>query len=164
MRATTLALAVIFAAAPAVAETLQSGVWTYTYEPSSTGKGGLFTALSPSPSPPDDPNDPTYLVARCLGGRVELMVGGSGGWGMPRRQIQITTRIDDRPPETKPWDISTNGKAAFLDDGVQEFLKSLPDDGKLSISVLDAAGRTYQTIFRTTGFGPVRDKIGEACG
>lgn len=163
MRRAALVLAAGMICGHASAESAQSGVWTYTYEPSSTGKGGLVTPLSPSPSPSGDPNDPSYLVARCMNGRTELLVGGAGGWGLPRRQISVTTRIDDAPPETKAWDVATNGKAAFLDDGVEAFLKALPEDGKLLVTVADAMGGRHETIFRTTGFGAVRAKLAEAC-
>lgn len=164
MRRTAITLASGLLAASAHAESGQSGAWTYNAEPSSTGKGGVATALSPAPSPSGDPNDPSHLVVRCLGGRIELLVGGAGGWGMPRRQIEVTTRIDDRPPETRGWDVSTNGKAAFMDEGVEAFLKSLPDDGRLTISVVDAAGGRHETVFRTAGIATVRDKIAGACG
>ena len=163
MRRTALAFAFLSAAAPAWAESATSGVWTYSFEPSSTGKGGIVTALSPSPSPSGDPNDPSYLIARCINGQSELLVGGQGGWGLPRRQIDVTTRVDDGEPQTKRWDVSTNGKAAFLGDGADAFLKALPDDGKLLVSVVDAAGGRHETVFRTTGFGVVRTKIAEAC-
>lgn len=155
---------VVLAASPALAESAQSGVWTYNFEPSSIGHGGIVTALSPSPSPSGDPNDPSYLVVRCLGGRTELMVGGAGGWGMPRRTLEVATQIDQQPAETSRWDVSTNGKAVFLDDHVEAFLKRLPDQGKLRVSITDAAGERRENIFPTTGFGVVRDKIAEACG
>lgn len=161
MRVAIVACLVLLAA-PARAESGQSGVWTYTYEPSSGGSGGIVTALSPSPGA--DSNDPSYLIARCLGGRAELLVGGAGGWGMPHRKLEVTTAIDDAPPETAPWDVSTNGKAVFLDDDVETFLKKLPDDGRLRISIKDGTGASRENIFATRGFGLVRDKIAEACG
>lgn len=164
MRRIAAAFVMSLAAAAAHAETGQSGAWTYNVEPSSTGKGGIATALSPAPSPSGDPNDPTHLVVRCLGGRTELLVGGAGGWGLPRRQLQVTTRIDDAEPQTRGWDVSTNGKAVFMDDGVEAFLKSLPGDGKLVVSVVDSTGGRHETVFRTSGIGVVREKIAEACG
>lgn len=146
------------------AETGQSGSWTYNVEPSSTGKGGIATALAPAPAPSGDPNDPSHLVVRCLGGRTELLVGGAGGWGLPRRKLEVTTKIDDQPAETRGWDVSTNGKAVFLDDRVEAFLKALKDDGKLLVSIADATGARHETVFATTGIAAVRDKIAAACG
>jgi hypothetical protein len=158
------ALALLLAAAPALAESGQSGVWTYTFEPSSTGSGGIMTALSPAPSPSGDPNDPAYLIARCLGGRTELMVGGSGGWGLPRRKLEVTTQIDGATPETALWAVSSNGKAVFLDEGVEAFMRKLPDSGKLRIAVKSGAGGVHEGVFATTGFGEVRAKIAQVCG
>lgn len=157
-----VATVLLAAASPALAESAQSGVWTYTYEPSSTG-GGFMTALSPSPSPSGDPNDPSYVIARCLGGRAELMVGGSGGWGLPRRKLSVVTQVDGGQPETAQWDVSTNGKAVFLSEGVEAFMKKIPDSGKLRIAVTSGAGEVHETIFATTGFAMVRARIAEAC-
>ncbi|MFC3692213.1 hypothetical protein [Chenggangzhangella methanolivorans] len=163
MRRVALAIAISAAVVPAWGETGQSGVWTYTYEPSSTGEGGIVTALAPAPSPSADPNDPSHLVARCLGGRVEFLVGGSGGWGLSRGQIEITTRVDDHSSETRRWDVSTNGKAAFLSEGVEAFLAALSDDGELRVMLADAAGARRETTFSTKGVAEVRAKIAKAC-
>jgi len=122
----------------------------------------MVTALSPSPGA--DLNDPAYLVARCISGRAEFMIGGAGGWGLPPKTLDVTVNIDGGAASTTPWDISTNGKAVFLDDHVEDFLKSLPDDGKVHVVIKDGTGQTRENIFRTSGFGAVRAKIAEACG
>ncbi|RXF67421.1 hypothetical protein [Hansschlegelia zhihuaiae] len=162
MRAIILAAAVL-AASPVAAETGRSGVWTFSFEPAASGSSGMVTALAPSPSPSGDPNDPSYLVARCLGGRTELLVGGAGGWGLPRKTIEVTTQIDGGPAETAQWGVSTNGKAAFLDQGVERLLARLPDDGKLRVAVRTASGEVNETIFATTGFAAIREKIAQTC-
>lgn len=164
MRKTALVLAALLAPATARAESAQSGVWTYSFEPSSSGKGGFVTALAPAPSPSGDPNDAGYVIARCLGGRTEILVGGAGGWGLPRRKLEVLTQIDGRPAETAQWDVSTNGKAVFLRDKVEDFLRALPENGKLRIAIRDMTGTAREAIFATTGFGPVRARIAEACG
>lgn len=164
MRYRALALCLLPLATPAVAESAQSGVWTYTFEMSSDGKGGFVTALAPAPSPTGDPNDPSYVIVRCLGGRTEAMVGGSGGWGVPRKTVDVVTQVGGAAQQTSRWTVSTNGKAAFLDDKVEEFLKSLPDDGKLRVAITDMTGTTREAIFATTGFGVVRARLAEACG
>ena len=157
-----LAALLTLLALPAFGETGRSGVWTYVYEPSSSGPGGLFTALSPAPAA--DHNDPSQIVARCYGGRPEFLVGGAGGWGMPRRTLAVTISIDGGPPQTSRWDVSTNGRAVFLDDGVEAFLKRLPDDGELRVEVVDAVGQTRANRFATKGFAAVRARLAQACG
>lgn len=162
MRKTLIAALICAAPAAALAETERVGVWTLNAEPSSTGEGGIVTALSPAPAA--DYGDPSFLIARCLGGRSEFLVGGQGDWGVPRRGLDVTLEIDGGAPETSKWDVSTNGKAVFLDDHVEDFMKRLPDDGKLRVSVKDALGVARENVFALTGFGAVRAKIAEACG
>lgn len=146
---------------PSRADSERIGVWTVTAEPSSSGQGGIVTALSPSPGA--SLGDPSYLVARCLGGRSEFMVGGAGGWGMSGRKLEVMVEIDGGAAETAAWDVSTNGKAVFLDDKVEDFLKKLPDNGKLRILIKDGSGVDRENIFATTGFGTVREQIAKAC-
>lgn len=150
-------------AAPALADSERLGVWTVTSEPSSTGSGGIVTALSPSPGASLD--DPSQLVARCLGGRTEFMIAGAGQWPYTRsRTLQVTIEIDRGTPETSAWDVSTNGKAVFFDGPGEDLLRKFPDAGKLRVVVIDAAGRPHENIFPTTGFAAVRQKIADACG
>lgn len=151
-------------ASPALAEDGTSGVWTWRFEPSSIGEGGLVTALAPSPTPPDGPNDPGYMIARCLGGRSEFLVGGSGGWGLSGRQLDVVTQIDGAGPVTARWDVASNGKAVFVSEKVEEFLRALPDAGKLRVEIHDGTGTVRATVFSTAGFGSVREKIAQACG
>lgn len=166
MRITPLAASALLAAAglvtPADAESGRAGAWTYAYEPSTDGKSDLVTALAPAPAA--DRDDPAQIVARCLSGRAEFMVGGAGGWGLPRSALDVTLQIDDWPPQTSRWDVSTNGKAVFMTGDVTAFLRSLPDDGRLRVSVMDATGTPRETIFSTVGFATVRAEISKACG
>ena len=156
------ALVAFAAASPAVGESGRSGAWTYAYEASTDGKSDLVTALSPAPAA--DLNDPSQLVARCFGGRAEFMVGGAGGWGVPRTGLDVTLQVDREPPQTSKWDVSTNGKAVFMPGDVAAFMKRLPDVGRLRVSVMDGTGTARETIFSTAGFGLVRTMLAKACG
>lgn len=160
--AAAAALVVAGPAFPANAESGQAGAWTYAYEPSPDGRSDLVTALTPSPDA--GLNDPGQLVARCFAGRAEFMVGGAGGWGMPRSSLEVTLQIGAEPPQTARWDVSTNGKAVFMSGDVAAFLKRLPDDGRLRISVMDATGARRESVFSTAGFATVKAKIAKACG
>lgn len=162
MRPSLIAALLCVAPAVAHAESERVGVWTLNAEPSSSGRGGIVTALSQAPSA--DLGDPAYVIARCLGGRSEFLVGGQGDWGVPRRKLDVTVGIAGGASETSKWDVSTNGRAVFLDDGVEAFMKRLPDDGKLRVAVRDGLGVTRENIFALTGFGTVRAKIAAACG
>ena len=160
--AVAVALVVAGLALSANAESGRAGAWTYAYEASPDGRSDLVTALSPSPGA--DRDDPGQLVARCLAGRAEFMVGGAGGWGVPRTSLAVTLQIDAEPPQTSRWEVSTNGRAVFMSGDVAAFLKRLPDDGKLRVSVMDATGTVRETVFSTAGFATIRAKIAKACG
>lgn len=160
--AAALTLAVAGLACPAKAESGRAGAWTYAYEASPDGRSDLVTALAPSPNAGF--YDPSQLMARCLSGRAEFMVGGAGGWGLPRTTLDVTVQIDQEPAQTARWDVSTNGKAVFMGGDVAAFLKRLPDDGRLRVSVMDATGAARESVFSTAGFATVRARISKACG
>jgi hypothetical protein len=147
--------------APAMADSELHGVWTMSVEPPSKDGAGLVTALSPAQGA--GYNDPSYLIARCITGQAELMVGSNGGWGLSGRRLTVVSQMDGAPDRSGKWDVSSNGKAVFLPDGVEDFMRAIPDDGKMRIAVSDATGETRETIFPTAGFGAVRAKIAEIC-
>ncbi|MFC7053985.1 hypothetical protein ACFQI3_14925 [Hansschlegelia quercus] len=157
----TLVLALVMIVGPAVADSERHGVWTMSIEPPSKDGGGLVTALSPAQGA--GYNDPSYLIARCITGRAELMVGSNGGWGLSGRRLTVVSQMDGALERSGAWDVSSNGKAVFLPEGVEDFMRAIPDDGKMRIAVSDATGETRETIFPTTGFGAVRAKIAEIC-
>ncbi|HVI28285.1 hypothetical protein [Hansschlegelia sp.] len=162
MRTFAAVLLLSLAAATARAESGRSGAWTYNFEPESHG-GGIVTALSPAPGASF--NDPSYLVARCLGGRTEFLVGTSGGWGLSGRTLDVLAQPEGTPgpPATARWDVSSNGKAVFAPEPVDALLRSLPDPGRLRIAVTDGMGQSHETIFDMTGFAEIRRRIAEAC-
>lgn len=156
-----LVFAFVIAATPAIADSERLGVWTMSVEPPSKDGAGLVTALSPAQGA--GYNDPSYLIARCITGQAELMVGSNGGWGLSGRSLNVVAQMDGGPERSAKWDVSSNGKAVFLPEGVEDFLRAIPDDGKMRIAVSDATGETRETIFPTTGFAAVRAKIAEIC-
>lgn len=160
-RTAVLAIALLVAG-PALAESARSGVWIANEETSSYDGKTTITAMAPSP--PASYNDPAYVVVRCLGGRTEMLVGTSGGWGMSRTALEVVTSIDGGAEARSKWDVSTNGKAVFLDSGVEDFLRTLPDTGKLTVRVLDRIGAEHANAFDLTGFGAIRAKVAAACG
>ena len=92
------------------------------------------------------------------------MVGTAGGWAGSGQKLEVTSQVDDQPEVTMKWDASTNGKAVFVDDHVEDFLRTIADPGKLRIAVRDPGGGVHERVFDTTGFGEVRSRIAEVCG
>lgn len=162
MRMLAAVFAMGLACAAAQAESGRSGAWTYNSETESQG-GGIVTALASAPGASF--NDPSYAVARCLGGRTEFFVGTSGGWGVSGRTLEVLARPEGAPEAQAParWDVSSNGKAVFAPEPVDALLRALPDPGKLRFAVRDGRGESHETVFDMTGFAEIRRRIAEAC-
>lgn len=159
MRRRLLAV-MLLAAAPALAEEGSTGAWTWRLDMKPDGSG-MSNAFSPAPVA--SYNDPGYVIARCFGGRTEFMVGTNGGWGVSGQTITVETQAGDAPATTAQWNVSTNGKAVFAPDPVEDFAKTIPDPGKLRVAVKDNTGETRETVFDMTGFATVREKLAQAC-
>jgi hypothetical protein len=161
MLRTALTATLLLLSPAASADSGRVGGWTYTAELPDAG-GGYVTALAPAPSA--SYNEPSYMIARCLSGRTEFLVGATGGWGASGRELEVTSEIDAQGAKTAKWIVSTNGKAVFADDPAEEFLRAISDPGTLRFAVRDPGGAVHETVFDTTGFATVRAKIGKACG
>jgi len=55
-----------------------------------------------------------------------------------------------------------NGLAAFTPKP-EEFIRALPDSGRVFIRALTAAGENKDTNFILSGVSEIREKIGRAC-
>jgi hypothetical protein len=79
--------------------------------------------------------------------------------------IRVVYRVnDDKPVETN-WKRSTTGKAAFapgVPDAI-EFIRSLRDDGKLFVRVIESGGRRHDTFFNLGNVSEIRNRIAVAC-
>ncbi len=158
-KAIVVASCLLATAAAAGTETL--GGWTTTSEPDD-GRATLVTALAAARGASQD--DPSFLIVRCLGGRTEALVGTAGDWGLPRSSLEVVTQSDSGAQETSRWDVATNGKAVFRSEGVEDFLRRLPAEGRLTIEVRDRIGGVHANAFSLEGFGEVRARVASACG
>ena len=71
--------------------------------------------------------------------------------------------INDQAAVKMHWLASADGRAAIYDDDVVRFLRSLPNGGRIKISVSDVQGSTHEATFPLTGLEYVRKKFGEDC-
>src|SRR6266571_42184 len=107
---------------------------------------------------------PNTLAIRCLGGRTEFLVRTEGTWRASRaREVQVDYRINDQPSVRLAWTASADGKTASYKDDAIGFLQSLPEGGRLKISVLDGPGPSQEATFQLAGLDAVRKKIAVAC-
>jgi hypothetical protein len=107
---------------------------------------------------------PNTLAIRCLGGRTEFLVRTEGTWRASRaREVQVDYQINDQPSVRLAWTASADGKTASYKDNAIGFLQSLPEGGRLKISVLDGPGPSQEATFQLAGLDAVRKKIAVAC-
>jgi hypothetical protein len=109
-------------------------------------------------------NAPTTLAIRCRGQRTDLLVSTEGSWRASRvNELQVEYRINDQPVVRMQWMATADGHAAIFKDDAVRFLRSLPDAGRITVSVSDGQGPAYDATFQLTGLDAVRQKIGMAC-
>jgi hypothetical protein len=107
---------------------------------------------------------PNTFAIRCRGGRTELLVRTEGAWRASRtREVQVDYQVNDQPLVKLTWTASPDGKTAIYRDDAVGLLQSLPDGGRLKISVLDEPGPIHDATFQLTGLDAVREKIAVAC-
>ena len=107
---------------------------------------------------------PTTLAMRCRGRRTDLLVRTEGTWRTSRAgEVQVDYQINEQPSVRLAWTASTDGKTASYKDDAAGFLQSLPEGGRLKISVLDGLGPSHEATFQLAGLDAVREKIAAAC-
>jgi hypothetical protein len=107
---------------------------------------------------------PTTLAMRCRGRRTDLLVRTEGTWRVSRAgEVQVDYQINDQPSVRLAWTASPDGKTASYKDDAVGLLQSLPEGGRLKISVLDGPGPSHEATFELAGLDAVREKIAVAC-
>jgi hypothetical protein len=106
---------------------------------------------------------PNTLAIRCLGARTEALLRTEGTWRASRAgTVQVDYQIDDQPHVRLQWMASTDGKTASYKDDAVGFFKSLPEDARLKINVLDSAGG-HEATFQLAGLDAIRKRIAVPC-
>jgi hypothetical protein len=107
---------------------------------------------------------PTTFTMRCRGRRTDLLVRTEGIWRVSRAgEVQVDYQINDQPSVRLAWTASTDGKTASYKDDAAGLLQSLPEGGRLKISVRDGPGPSHEATFQLAGLDAVREKIAVAC-
>jgi hypothetical protein len=136
--------------------------WIVSETTSPVDYAPLTTAVIRLPSSVKDA--PNTVAIRCLGGRTEFLVRTEGIWRASRaREVQVDYQIDDQSSVRLAWTASADGKTASYKDNAIGFLQSLPEGGRLKISVLDGPGPSHEATFQLAGLDAIRDKIAVAC-
>jgi hypothetical protein len=76
--------------------------------------------------------------------------------------VNMLVKINDEKLTKSQWRSSTTGRAAFAPNAV-EFIRALPDNGKLFVGATRFDGKTKDGNFKLGPVSEIRDKIAGAC-
>jgi hypothetical protein len=107
---------------------------------------------------------PAIFMIRCRGQRTDLLVSTEGSWRASRaNELQVDLRVNDQPAVRMQWIASSDGRTAIFKDDAVRFLRSLPDGGRIAVSVSDWQGMAHEAAFQLTGLDVIRQKIAAVC-
>jgi hypothetical protein len=142
------------------AEPAQSWIVSETMSP--VDYSPMITATTSSQSVAKDA--PAIFIIRCRGQRTDLLVSTEGSWRASRaNELQVDLRVNDQPAVRMQWIASSDGRTAIFKDDAVRFLRSLPDGGRIMVSVSDSQGTAHEASFQLTGLDVIRQKIAAAC-
>ena len=157
----TRELSVVSAPAPAVAPAggdnwiVSETTSPLDYSPQTTAAIAAEAAVKDAPS---------SLAIRCRGRRTEFLVSTTGAWRPSTAgELRVAYRIDDQPAIEERWAAFAGGRSAVFKGDVIQFVRSLPERGRLSIRVYDWQGPPHEATFQLAGLADVRRKIAAAC-
>jgi hypothetical protein len=136
--------------------------WVVSETTSAIDYSPLLTAVIRASS--GSPGGPVSFAVRCRGGQTTLLIRTEGTWRATRRNVlPVDFQVNDQSTERQTWTLQSDGKIATYADDPVELLRSLPDGGRLSVSVSDGAEAHQQATFLLTGWDTVRARVETAC-
>src|SRR6516164_4488349 len=107
---------------------------------------------------------PAIFMIRCRGQRTDVLLSTEGSWRASRaNELQVDLTVNDQPAVRMQWIASSDGRTAIFKDDAIQFLRSLPDKGRIVVSVSDSQGIAHEASFQLTGLNAIRQKIAAAC-
>jgi hypothetical protein len=154
LRILLAASAILLALAPAAAKT-----------PSAE----MDWSIEESKSPPDDSlqvvaamvSGDTALILRCKEQNTEAAFSTKFNY-LGSKSVKVLVRINDEEPTPSEWRSSTTGRAAFAPNA-EEFIRALPDNGKLFLRAVRFDGKIKDANFKLGAVSAIKDKIASAC-
>jgi hypothetical protein len=102
------------------------------------------------------------LVLRCREKKTDVIFNPGSFVYLGNAPVRVLTRIDDGKVIETRWTPSTTGRGAFAPSAV-DFIRALPDNGKLFLRVFSHSGSASDGEFRLGKVSEVRERIAEAC-
>jgi hypothetical protein len=135
--------------------TPQKGKWVYTESKSPVDDSNQLVAMLLG-----EPGD-ALLVFRCWENRTEAaFIPNDAFVGSGR--VDVLVRINADPPATIASTVGTNGRALFFSPA-SDFIKLMPDDGRLFLRAFGFQGRQSDGTFSLADVATARDRIAETC-
>jgi Type VI secretion system VasI, EvfG, VC_A0118 len=107
---------------------------------------------------------PAIFIIRCRGQHTDLLVSTEGSWRASRaNEMQVDLRVNDQPALRTQWIASPDGRTAIFRGDAVQFLRSLPEGGRITVSVSDWQGVAHEASFQLAGLNAIRQKIAAAC-
>jgi hypothetical protein len=144
--------------------------WRISY--GSYGVDGSLEVYAENPartafSRPPDSGAVKRLLAFCQQHKTGISIDTGGTWGWSNWLLgpsyTVAYRVNGGPAIIESWLGSDTLDAALLSRDAMEFLRSLPDEGWLSLSVSDDFGQQHSATFSLRGTAKVRDLLARAC-
>jgi hypothetical protein len=101
------------------------------------------------------------LILRCREEKTEAAFSTRDTY-LGRENVTVRYRLDRQEPIKEIWRASVNGRAAFAPKP-EDFIRALPDDGRVFIRAIAADGNNKDANFQLAGVSEIKDKIARAC-
>jgi hypothetical protein len=151
------------------------GLFTEKQQPRAQSQPAMTWQIEESKSPIDDSpqvtgmlqadgstnSSPTMLMLRCKEKKTEAVFGKAGTY-LGTDALKVLVRINEGKPIETQWHPSSNGQGVFAPAAVQ-FIRALPDDGKLFIRATGFNGTNVDGAFTLGKVSEIRDKIAADC-
>jgi hypothetical protein len=101
------------------------------------------------------------LILRCKNQTTEAAFSTKNTY-LGDQSVTVRYRINSESPIKQVWRSSVDGRAAFAPNPT-DFIRTLPDNGRVFIRAIAADGQNKDANFNLSDVSEVRDKIGHAC-
>jgi len=101
------------------------------------------------------------LILRCREGKTEAAFSTRDTY-LGGENVTVRYRLDQEEPVKELWRSSMNGRAAFAPKAV-DFIRALPDNGRVFIRAIAADGSNKDANFQLAGVSEIKETIMRAC-
>jgi hypothetical protein len=101
------------------------------------------------------------LILPCRDHTMEAAFSTKGTY-LGESSVTVRYRINSESPVKEIWRSSMDGRAAFAPNP-SEFIRSLPDNGRVFIRAITADSKNKDANFKLSGVSEVREKLRRAC-